>query len=110
VPGHQRRDRGGPGPTLVGVVGQALRHQQRAEVGVADAELAELARVLADLLGRVVGVADDDLLGVKTTSTACLESVDVEAAVVARNFIRFRLARLHAELSMCMYSEHGFDR
>ena len=26
-----------------------------------------------------------------------------------RNFIRFKLARLHAELSICMYSEHGFD-
>ncbi len=26
-----------------------------------------------------------------------------------RKLSRFRLARLHAELSMCMYSEHGFD-
>ncbi len=27
----------------------------------------------------------------------------------SRNFSRLRLARLHAELSRCMYSEHGFD-
>ncbi len=51
------------GPTLVGVVGQAERHEQRAEVGVAEPELAEAPGGLADLLGRVVGVADEDLLG-----------------------------------------------
>src|SRR5579871_3961896 len=27
----------------------------------------------------------------------------------SRNFMRLRLARLHAELSMCMYSLHGLD-
>ena len=37
--GHQRRDRGGDGPAALGVVGMAGRHQQRAEVGVTDAEL-----------------------------------------------------------------------
>ncbi len=41
VAGHQRGDGAGPGPALVGVVGQALGHEQGAEVGVADAELAE---------------------------------------------------------------------
>ena len=36
---HQRRDGRGPGATLVGVVGQALRHEQCAQVGVPEAEL-----------------------------------------------------------------------
>ena len=45
VAGHQRGDRRRPGPALVGVVGQAEGHQQGAEVGVAEAELAELPAV-----------------------------------------------------------------
>ena len=38
---------------VVAVVGQALQHQQRAEVGVAEAERAVVVRALRDLLGRV---------------------------------------------------------
>src|SRR5919206_4660203 len=33
----------------------------------------------------------------------------IAAASSRRNFIRLSDARLHAELSTCMYSEHGFD-
>ena len=55
--GHQRRDRGRHRAALVRVVGQAARHQQRAEVRVAEAELAHRARVAADLLGRVARTA-----------------------------------------------------
>jgi hypothetical protein len=62
VTGHQRRDRPAPRPTLVGVVGQAEAHQQPTEVGVADAQLAVVDRVLADRLGRVAREPDDDLL------------------------------------------------
>ncbi len=58
------------------------RHEQRAEVGVAQAELAERAARLADLLGRVVGVADEDLLGGEHHLDRVLEAVDVEAPVV----------------------------
>ena len=43
--------------------GKPARHQQRAEVRVAEPELAERPGVLADLLGRVVGLPDHDLLG-----------------------------------------------
>ena len=50
VAGEQRRDGGRPGPAGVGVVGQALRHEQGAQVGVADAQLAEGPGRLADLL------------------------------------------------------------
>ena len=51
--GHQRGDRRGGAAARVGVVGHAVGHQVGAEVGVAEAELAEGARVVADLLGRV---------------------------------------------------------
>ncbi len=50
---HQRRDRGGIGPAGVGIVGQAERHQKRAEVGIAHAELAEGAGVGGNLRRRV---------------------------------------------------------
>ena len=43
-------------------------------------------------------------------STACSNGGDVEACRPARrNFIRLSDARLQAESSTCMYSEHGFD-
>ena len=89
--------------------GQALGHEQRAEVGVAEPELAELAAVLGDLLGRVVGVADEDLLRGEHHLDGVLERLDVERVVVvaSRYFSRLMLARLHAELSRCMYSLHG---
>src|SRR5437764_4264813 len=44
-----------------------------------------------------------------TTSTACDNASTSSSPSSRRNFIRFRDARLHAESSMCMYSEHGFD-
>ncbi len=81
VPGHQGGDGGGPRPTLVGVVGQALGHEQGAEVGVADAQLTEAPRVLGDLVGRVVGVADDDLLGGEDDLDRGPEALDVERRV-----------------------------
>ena len=59
--GHVRRDRGRDGPATVGVVGVPGRHQQRAEVGVADTELAVGPRRLGDLLGREVREADRDV-------------------------------------------------
>ena len=59
--GHQGGDGAGEGAAAVGVVGVAGGHQQGAEVGVADAELAEGAGVLADLLGREVREADGDV-------------------------------------------------
>src|ERR671935_2441150 len=43
------------------------------------------------------------------TSTACSNASTSSSPSSRRNFIRFSDARLHAESSMCMYSEHGFD-
>ena len=46
---------------------------------------------------------------VNTTSTACLNAAMSNVPSPSMNFRRFSDARLHAELSRCMYSEHGFD-
>ena len=79
---HERRDGAGEGPALVGVVGQAEGHQQGAEVGVAEPELAEVAAGLGDRLGRVVGPPDEDLLGREHDLDRVAEGVDVERALV----------------------------
>ena len=80
--GHERGDRAGDVAALVRVVREAVGHQERAEVRVAQAELAERAGVLADLLGRVARRRDDDLLREEHDVDGVLEALDVEAAVV----------------------------
>ena len=52
---------GGEVAAGVGVVGQTEGHEERAEVGVAEAERAIVVRVLRDHLGGVAGGVDDDL-------------------------------------------------
>ena len=42
-------------------------------------------------------------------STACSKDSTSNVPSARRNFMRFSDARLHAESSTCMYSEHGFD-
>src|SRR5690349_18437487 len=82
-PGHQRGDRGGDGPAALGVVGVPGGHQQRAEVGVADAQLAVGAGGLADLLGREVGEADRDVHRGDDQLRDFREARGVEGVVVA---------------------------
>src|SRR3954467_833409 len=43
------------------------------------------------------------------TSTTCSNFPTSNVPSVRRNFMRFSDARLHAESSTCMYSEHGLD-
>ena len=81
--GHQRRDRRRRAAPGVGVIGHAVAHQVGAEVGVAEPELAEGARVDADLLGRVAGGRDDDLLREQHHVDGVLEGLGVERAVGA---------------------------
>src|SRR3954453_1556169 len=45
----------------------------------------------------------------ETTSTACSKRSTSNVPSGRRNFMRFSEARLQAESSTCMYSEHGFD-
>ncbi len=79
--GHQRGDGAGEGAAAVGVVRVAGRHQQGAEVGVADAELAERARVLTDLLRREVREADGDVHRGDDEFDDLREALDVEGLV-----------------------------
>src|SRR5215216_2708631 len=44
-----------------------------------------------------------------TISTACRKAVTSNWSSAFRNFSKFRLAKLQAELSRCIYSEHGLD-
>ena len=46
---------------------------------------------------------------VNTTSTALRNAFTSNVPSASMNFIRFSDARLHALLSRCMYSEHGFE-
>ncbi len=46
---------------------------------------------------------------VKTMSTACWKPSTSNSPSGRRKRMRLRLARLQAELSTCMYSEHGFE-
>src|SRR3712207_5893662 len=48
-------------------------------------------------------------IAVMTSSTDFTNFSTANEPSVPRNFIRLRLARLHDELSRCMYSLHGFD-
>src|SRR3954454_21729178 len=45
----------------------------------------------------------------KTTSTTCSKASTSNVPSERRNFMRLSDARLQAESSTCMYSEHGFD-
>ena len=81
---HEGGDGAGPRPPGVGVVGHAEGHEQGAQVGVAEAQLAEAAGRVGDALGGVVGVAHEDLLGGEHDPDGGPEALDVEAAVVVQ--------------------------
>ena len=80
--GHQRGDRRRQGLAAARVVGVAGGHEQRAEVGVADAQLAVGAGGLADRLGREVGEADGDVHRRDDQLDGLHEVLRVERAVV----------------------------
>src|SRR5450755_1188042 len=48
-------------------------------------------------------------MAVITNSTTFANETASKLSSSFKNFIRFNDARLHEELSRCMYSEHGFD-
>src|ERR1035441_5595410 len=48
-------------------------------------------------------------IAVMTTETACLYAEISNVPAAFTNFSRLKLARLHAELSRNMYSEHGLE-
>ena len=99
---HQRGDRGGVAAALVGVVGHPERHQQRAEICVAEPELAERAGVLRDLVGRVRGIIDEDILRRDHHVHRVAECAHVELAAIVdelhqveRREIARRVVQMH---------------
>ena len=64
----------------VGVVGEAEGHEERAEVGVAEAKGAVVVGVLGDHLGGVAGGVDDDLHGGGHDGDGVAVAFDVELA------------------------------
>src|SRR6202049_4701883 len=78
---HDRGERAGEATTLLGVVSEAHRHQERAEVGVAETQGAKRLRVLADRGSGVRGVGDDDLLAGEADVDRVPVPLDVELAV-----------------------------
>ena len=86
-------------------------HQQRADVGVAEAQRAVVVGHLGDLPATGTAPCSTEISRTMRPQPAgVLEGVDVEAACLAsRNVIRFSEARLQAVSSRNMYSEHGLD-
>src|SRR6202521_4173176 len=78
---HDRGERACESAALLGVIGEAHRHQERAEVGVAKAQGAKRLRVLADRGSGVRGVGDDDLLAGEADVDRVPVPLDVELAV-----------------------------
>ena len=78
---HHGGDGAGEVAALVAVVGNAHRHQQRAQIGEAQPQRPEVVRVLADLLGGIAGVIDDDLLRQDHGVHGVAEGFHVELAV-----------------------------
>ena len=83
VAGHDRGDGAGQRAAFVANRRQAVAHDERAEVGVAEAERAENVRVLGDFLGRIAGVVHEDFLRGDENAHRGLEALDVERAVLA---------------------------
>jgi hypothetical protein len=81
LPAHHGRDRGGEVAALVAVVGQAERHQQRAQVRVSEPERAVQMTVARDRGRRIRGVIDEDLLREDRQRGGAAELLHVEAAV-----------------------------
>ena len=80
---HDRGQGGSEVPALVGVIGQAAAHEERAEVRVAQPEGPELVGVLLDAGRRVGRVVDEDLLGGQGQGRRIAIVLDVELAVLA---------------------------
>jgi hypothetical protein len=78
---HDRGDRRRVVAPAVAVVRQPTRHQQRAEVGIAEAERPEIMAVPLDGLGRIARIVDQDLLRRDQRAAGRLERDRVELGV-----------------------------
>ena len=78
---HHRRDRTGGVLADLTVVGNPLIHEHGAQVGVTQAEWAIGERVLLDPLGRITGVANDDLHTSDHRVDRLAEGLHVESSI-----------------------------
>ena len=79
--GHDRRQRRRIVAAGIAVVGQAARHEQRAEIGIAEAQRPVGMAVLRNRRRRVARVVDENLLRRNESTARVLEGLDVELAV-----------------------------
>src|SRR5262249_46290814 len=86
VAGHDRGDGPGQGAAFVGIIRQTIAHDQRAEIGVAEAERAEDMGILGDVLGRITGVVDENFLGGDEDAHGGFETFGVKPAVLTLEF------------------------
>ena len=79
--GHDGSNRAAERPAFDTIVAETVTHDERSEVGVAKSERAEDMRVLRDLLDRITGVIDDDLLRGDENADRRFETLDIEVAI-----------------------------
>ena len=82
--GHQSRDGAAKIAAGVGIVRHGQRHQQRAEIGVAEAQRAKVVRILRDAVGRIAGVIHQNFLRGDGHVHGVAESFNVELIVRAQ--------------------------
>ena len=86
VAGHHCRDGAGERAAFIAVVRQPVAHDERAEIGVTEAERAEDVGILGDVLRRIARVIHDDFLRGDENADGGLETFHVEFAVLAFEF------------------------
>ncbi len=79
--GHEGGDGAGEVACFIGVVGQAVAHDQGTDVGVAESERAEEVGVFRDVFDRVAGSVDNDFLCRDEEFTGGGEAFGIETAV-----------------------------
>ena len=66
------------------VVGNAQDHQQRTQVGVAEAQRPVIVAVTRDPVGRVAGEVDQDILGQDEQADGVTEALDIKIAFLVK--------------------------
>ena len=101
---HDCGDRAAEADRFIRVVGGAFRHNETAEIGIAEAERAELMAIFGDAIGGIARVIDEDFLGDEEEAASVFETLDIELAI--------GLAELHqvdaGEVAGRVIEEHVF--
>ena len=100
--GHQRGDGAADVAPRIGIVGHRERHQQRAEICVAESQRTVVVRILRDSLGRIARVVHQNFLRRDGHVHRMLESGDVECAVRAKEFLEIE----RREIARRVVEEH----